>query len=239
MKKVLIMVMSSDKQPWKPLGEASMKTWDTIHVNGVETVFYAGCPKNGGISGSSEQLYLLEPDTLTNGGKITVHAFEWALQRKDFDYILRVNASTFVNKKLVFDYVQDKPETNLYMGVGAPYSLPQKDFLYAWGPHYLLSKDVVQLIVDNKDKWNHGLMDDVALGLLMNDLGIPLNNKGSMASIDAKNKTFLSYNNNDSGGGSYTDLSELAHLPLIRVKQDYDRTEDIRLMHELFNVIKK
>jgi len=246
MKKVLILVLSMNEDYYNDLANTSMETWDSVDIEGMDTVFYFGQPKASDQKWCNKKIFYTGGDeALTNIGFKNLKVFEAALHNPDWDFIIRANASTYVNKKLVAEYVQDKPTKGLYMGVGAPYTLDGKEFYYAWGPHYLLSRDVVELIVENKDKWNHGLMDDVALGKLMTDLGISLNNKGSMASIDINRNpdkplySLISYNNNDTGGGNLTRLSDLNNfkLPMIRVKQDFNRNLDIELMKNIFKII--
>lgn len=247
-KRVLILVLSMDESPYRSLAYASKQTWDSIEVKGVETVFYFG---HEGVTAKLEydpirkNLFTGTGEGLTAIGYKNIAAMEWALDNMEFDYIIRANASTYVNKRLVHEYVQNLPTDNLYMGVGAPYTYNGQQRTYLWGPHWLMSRDVVQKVVDNKDKHDHGVMDDVAMSMLMYEIGIPLNCKGPMAALDidreAGGYNLTVYNGQNGGGGHIDSLSQLneLRLPMIRMKTDWDRTLDVQLFHELFNVIEK
>ena len=43
---------------------------------------------------------------------------------------------------------------------------------FASGSGYIISRDVFDLILENKDKWNHNYIDDVSLGLLLKNFKI-------------------------------------------------------------------
>lgn len=250
MKRVLIMVLSFDEGYYRSLYYASRSTWDSVEVEGVKTVYFfghEGATQKFQYDEANRTLWTGTGEGLTAIGYKTIAAFEWALENEEFDYIIRVNASTYVNKKLIHEYVQNLPTERLYKGIGAPYEYKGETINFAWGPAYLLSKDLVDLICAQTWHWNHGQMDDVSMGLFMKDLNVELANTGSMASIDIRRGSeppvmFLtSYNNEPDAGGIITDLSELNKwtLPMIRVKQDWDRSKDVELMKGIFNVINK
>lgn len=249
MKTALILVLSMDQGYYRSLAYAGKSTWDSVPQEGLETVFCfgdEGLTTKPEYDESKKNLFTGTGEGLTAIGYKNIAAFEWALKNKQFDYIIRVNASTYVNKRLVHEFIQDLPDENLYMGVGAPYMYQEQEFFFAWGPCYVLSRDVVEDIVKNKNMWNHGMMDDVALGWLMNDLDVTLNNKGSLASIDIAQYSnperyfVISYNCGGIGGqfDSIADIAKLK-LPFIRVKTDWDRSKDLELMNSLFKEIEK
>lgn len=248
-KTALILVLSMDQGYYRSLAYASKATWDSVEQEGVETVYYFGdegiTSKEEYIEGNKD-LFTGTGEGLTAIGYKTIAAYEWALKNKQFDYIVRVNASTYVNKRTLHEYIQGLPDEGLYSGVGAPYTFIGYDFYYAWGPHYTISRDVVKSIVKYQERWRHGLMDDVALGLFMEENGYKLNNTGAMASIDIRRYSnpeqyFLISYNCGGVGGMFEDLSEIRDfkLPFIRCKQDWDRSRDLELMHKLFNIYEK
>jgi hypothetical protein len=100
---------------------------------------------------------------------------------------------------------------------------------------YIISRDVVQKLVDNASKWNHGEMEDVAMSLLVKELGIPFNYGGWGCSINRRPNDWLciSYG---MAGFEFKTFEEFAAKNVnhfIRVKQDGNRHEDVRIMHEL------
>lgn len=243
MKTVLILVLSTDMRDvqgtgpeyhYKALADTQMATWDSVEVEGVETIFYFA---NANGRTGSNVLCCATADGFFDMGRKTLAAFEYALANRKFDYIFRANASLYVHKPGLLRYIQTQPETNLALGVGAPHN----GNIFLWGPGYLLSRDVVQKVVDAKAGWDHLLMDDVALSMLLDTLGIPLDNRGSLCSVAlGKNGYDLTYYGNGyAGGAHFASLSEVRELQdqfAFRTKCDSDRTIDVKLMHELFAV---
>lgn len=241
MKRVLILVLSTEKDWYGRLAETSQHTWDAEDIEGVETIFYFG---RSAKESTDKLLYTDCDDGFFDMGRKTLAAFEYALKHREFDYIFRANASLYVHKLGLLRYVQDKPETNLALGVVGTGSHEGEQFPFLWGPGYLLSRDVVQKVV-NAGLWDHGLMDDNAISRVLTSLGIPLDNRGSMASValtPAGHYNFVYYENGTTSGEYMTDLQQLRDtLPdqfAFRVKDDANRENDVRLMKELNEVFK-
>lgn len=237
-KRVLILVLSTEKDWYGRLAETSQATWDSVEVEGVETIFYFGRSDK---PSTDKILYTTSDDEFHSMGKKTLCAFEHALAHRQFDYVFRGNASLFIDKSGLAKYCLDKPATNLALGVLAP---GEHNTLFLWGPSYLLSRDLVQKIVDNKEQWNHATMDDVSISNLLNSLDVPLDNRGSMASIalTGDGYEFVYYENGASGGCAMKDLRQIHEmLPnqfAFRVKDDANRENDVRLMKELREVFR-
>lgn len=240
-KRVLILVLSTDKDFYGRLAETSRETWDAADIEGVETIFYFAA--NPDKEGDYKTLYTASPDGFFDMGRKTLCAFEYALANREWDYLFRANASLYVNKPGLLRYVQNQPETGLALGVVADCGQFEGErYSFLWGPSYLLSRDVVEKVVANQDKWDHRLMDDNAISRLLTQLQIPLDNRGSMASVAIKGEYYelVYYENGASGGATLNSLAELKErLPnqwCFRVKCDADRSQDLRLMRELDGV---
>lgn len=240
MKKVLALVLSTEKVWYSRLAETSLETWDSQDVDGVETVFYFGHNPN---RQSTDKLLFTEVlDDFHNMGRKTLTAFEYALTHRTFDYVFRANASLYIHKPGLLRYVQNWPSENLALGVVANCGeFEDERFPFLWGPGYMLSHDVVQKVVDNQAYWDHRLMDDNAISRLLTSLEVPLDNRGSLASIATKTGgyDFVYYENGAGGGTTLQSLSELPRaLPnqfAFRVKDDANRDNDVRLMKELYS----
>lgn len=242
-KRVLILVLSTEKDFYGNLYRASVDTWDREEIKGVETIFYFGRSTQ---PSTDKVLFTPVDDDYWNMGRKTLSAFEYALAHRQFDYVFRANASLYVNKPGLLRYVQDKPETGLALGVVADCGkFKDETFPFMWGPSYLLSRDVVGKVVANRDLWKHDITDDLSISYLLRQIDVPLDNRGSMASIALKNGgyEFVYYENGAGGGAFMTDLAELPQrLPdqfAFRVKDDADRNNDIRLMRELHAAFSK
>lgn len=233
MKTVLILVLSADFSHYERMIHTSQRTWDSVKLEGVETVYYCGLKGNTNIP---KVVYLPIDESLLNMGHKTIMAFEWALQNKEFDYLARVHSSTYVDKNNLIEYVQSLPNENVFAGVEA---LSQNGFQFCWGGgHYLVSRDVLQKIVDNKGKWRHEVMEDESMSLVVSGLGIPFT-AGKSGAIDKMEEGWqcISY-----GGESITfhDFAELKRLKhhYFRIKQDGKRYLEEFLMEEMFRVLK-
>ncbi len=238
MKRVLILVLSTDKEFYGNLYETSVRTWDLRDVEGVETIFYFA--RDSAVPRNSKTLLVDSDDDFFSMGKKTLAAFDFALKNREFDFIFRANASLFINKPGLLRYAQNWPTENLALGVVADCGrFESQQFSFLWGPSYMLSRDVVQKVVDQAGHWNHKMMEDNAISCVLHALDIPLDNRGSMASIALKGGGYeFVYYENGAGGGAF--LADLAELPqrlpgqfAVRVKNDLDRSVDIQLMKEL------
>jgi len=234
-KKVLILVLSADFEPYSTMITTSQKTWDSIEEEGMESIFYCGESTK---PNTDKIIYLPVGEGLHMMGRKLLLAFEWALKNKEFDYIARVHSSTYVNKKELLNYVQDLPTENVFAGAVAD---SQNGFKYCWGgAHYIISKDVVQKIVDSKNDWEHKYMEDESMSLIVASCGIPFT-AGKSGSID---KLEVGWHCISYGDGcesiSFNDFSEVVRLRhhFYRVKNDKNRDVDKFVMEELFRVLK-
>lgn len=232
MKKCLIMVLSSDWPPYDRLMNVSMETWDSVKVKGLETIFYC----NGeGKQNTDKVIYIPGPTDIFSMGKKTLKAFEWALNNKEFDYICRPQANAYIHKPELIKYVQTLPDSNVFTGlecVGPP--------RFRWGVAICLSRDIVQKIVDNKDKWDHSKMEDVAMSELADSLGVPYL-QGKACSIDKVSNDLwqcTAYGSDSFQFKSFEDINKAKGQYWFRCKQDYDRTKDEYVMRQIFKHLK-
>lgn len=233
MKKVLILVLSCETRPYDKMMEASMQTWDSKIVDGVQTIFYCGKSRK---PNSEKVIYLNTVDSFPTMGQKTIEAFEWAIANTSFDYLARPNSSCYVRKQKLLDYAQNLPKENLYLGLITDSCYGIK---YIWGGgQYILSRDVVELIVKNKHMWNHSYTEDVSIADLLTKLGVPMNGSGNACAInkneDGKYTCFVYGQGENMEFTNFLDMHNLQHQFFIRVKQDLKRHEDVEIMHELF-----
>lgn len=234
MKKVLTLVLSCETPPYNEMMKVSMETWDSRIVEGVETIYYCGKSKN---TSTDKVVYLTTEDSFLTMGAKTIEAFEWALNNKEFDYLARPNSSCYVRKQILLNYVQNLPAEKVYLGLKVA-SCYKVDYVWGGG-QCILSRDVVELVVKNKEKWNHTYTEDVALAALLVPLGVPINGSGNACALHVTPSgtyTCITYENNGGGGIEFTDMAEMAKLEnqfFIRVKQDQKRHLDLHVMREL------
>ena len=137
----------------------------------------------------------------------------------EYDYVFRTNLSSYIDKKMIHEYLLDKPKSDYYSGfignVDRNIFGQYVDLIeYASGSGIVLSKDLVDFLIENKDEMdNDSLIDDVAIGQLLNKNGIyPY----FLNRIDILN----------------TNVSNFSHF-FYRLKSD-NRDLDIKNMYEIY-----
>jgi len=231
MKRVLILVLSCETAPYGKMVQTSKETWDSVNVDGVDTVYYFG---ESAKQNTPSEIYLPVKESLSRMGEKTLKALEWALDNKEFDYIARPNSSCYVNKKELIKYIQTLPTENVFAGL----EVADNPKWMVGAGQFIYSIDVVKKIVENKDLWNHQLMEDVAISCLANDLGITYM-KGNACSINKRESDWLMISYGLEESKEFKEFSELKSKHYFyRVKCDGRRDIDELIMRELFSVLK-
>lgn len=168
--KVLIIVLSHNDDLYSQFYKSQKETWDSTDTPNIQTLYLFG---NHSCDEIIDDKIMVNVDEITindshiNLGHKTIKSF---ILTKDFDYdyIFRTNSSSYIDKKLLLDFISDKPKNNYYSGFIGEF----ENIKFASGSGFFLSKDLVNYIIDNSDNWDHNLIDDVALGLLLKNYGI-------------------------------------------------------------------
>lgn len=228
--KVLILVLSCDQPPYDVMLQTALQTWDTVEVENCESIFYCGQSQK---QNTDKVIYLDVREGLFNMGKKTLAAFEWALNNKEFDFVARVHSSIYVDKVALYEYCKTLPTQKVFAGAEAT---SQNGFQYNWGGvGMVLSKDVVQRIVANKDRWLHQYMEDESMSKLVSECGVPFYQCHPACSIDKQPEGWkcISYCGKSKDFQDFSEIKDLGHI-FYRVKNDADRTVDETVMRELF-----
>jgi len=152
--KALILVQSVHAGNYTEAINLQKKTWDSVSHPNVETLFYI--PEEGKSGIVDKDLYLnISPAwelMYVHFMKACVHAlkFEW-------DYLLKTDNSTYINKEVLVNILESKPRTKYYGGHPFFQTHPErntpehnpvgiKDFM--WGDGFVLSRDLVIKLVD-------------------------------------------------------------------------------------------
>jgi hypothetical protein len=114
-------------------------------------------------------------------GEKQLLAFEYCLNNIEFDFIFRINCTGYVNFKNLNGYIDKLPYTSpIYTGLQTAWSVVEGDlstmFYFVVSGCCLISKDLVQLTSDNRDKYleltskgtSVDSFEDVCLGRLFN-----------------------------------------------------------------------
>lgn len=237
MKTVLIYVLSAHIPPYGQMIETAMETWDAEPLEGTRTVYYGGNPMPAG--GDTDRIisFPVNEDYKTMGQK-NLYAYPAAL-KWSWDYMARVNASTYVHKRRLLERVQSLPERGVIQGIqSSPTYVCGVNRPFLWGGgNFIFSRDVVEALVANGHRWRHDVMEDVATSELAQDCGFALNNHGIFCSIDKQTDGWLLLSYHGKSGFTFTDFKELETKAddqyFIRCKHDPDRRVDADVMRQL------
>ena len=175
----LMMVITSDTYPAKRNSKAQKKIYNPNEDSNKLVVWYSG----GSMAHNSKYLYnSVSGDLLLNCsddsrsmGLKTIMAFEWALENIEFEYLIRPTPSSYVNFSYLQKLYDEKLSNQKFLYAGTVQTIEYKDkpnVQFVSGSTLILNKPCVELIVENKDKWDHDLWDDVALSKVMYELNI-------------------------------------------------------------------
>ena len=180
--KLIIGVLAFDGGGYDKMVEACRETCYSDIPENVK-VFYLyghrqGYPRPHTFTVANDCFYNNSPEGRVMCLDKTIAFFEYCLKNEDFDFLLRANCGSYIDIEKLLSFIKKHSLSNhsTYLGI--------KGFAggteYASGSAYLLSKELVELIVKNKDKLltaKHPefIMDDVSVGRLLFELGVSLN----------------------------------------------------------------
>jgi len=160
---ILILVLSlNDNNIYTQFYKKQKETWDSINVDGVKTMYYFGDAEKNFID--NENIHTDIKEKYFNIGYKTLTAFD-LVKNLEFDYIFRTNSSSYVDKELLVEFLKNKPKEKFYSGLTVNYR--NNGLPFASGSGYFLSKDLFDHVLKNKNQWNHQVIDDVSMGIMM------------------------------------------------------------------------
>lgn len=233
MRRTLILVLSAFREPWGDLLTAQRKTWDSVWHPTTSTLYYCGA------SDEPQPEYIftsVHNEAIGNIGRRTQEAFKHALTRHDWEFMARVHSSCYVHKRRMAEFIDTLPERDQFRGLVAGLGDGSgREYLWGGG-HFILSRDVVERLVEHEAEWDHGVMEDVAMSFLAQKLGIPFS-PGRMASINEGPNGWdcIAYNGKLGGlnTSNFADFDKLDDQFFFRVKHDLQRHLDIKTMELL------
>jgi len=101
-------------------------------------------------------------DTYLGIRKKTLLAFD-AIKHYDFDYIFRTNSCSYIDKINLCKFLENKPLDNFYCGVRGVY----QNIEFISGAGYILSKNLLENIIESNHLFDDSYIDDVSLSILL------------------------------------------------------------------------
>lgn len=259
MKKILITVMSCDKEFFINQEELIKQTWAKDIIEGkypnIDIVFYMGCPviNETYFDNDLKTIVLKCEDDLDNTFKKTIRAFEYIDNNYEYDYIFRTNTSTYVNVQLLNEFIQSITDDNILYG-SEIYSLsestcPYPLCLFARGNSIILSKKHIDILLkDSYPLLYLNLCDDYTIGNIINSHWIKQNidytqyikgiphgwYKCTFTEIKNNHSLCTYYNTNN-------DINFLSQFITIQIRNYNDRsleTKHYLELHDLFSTYK-
>lgn len=192
MKRVLILVLSADPG-YAHMVQAIRDTWGRNTAAGTRLLYYYGrrngypAPDTGKVLRQDDTMICDVQESLQSVLRKTLMAYAEVLANEEFDYIFRCCCGSYVDTSQLIRFIEDKPLERFYCG--AP--LSHDGYPYASGAGYFLSRDLVRLIVEQQDEIHRfkfpGHIDDVAVGRLMHQSGVPIH----PGAVKAENETSI------------------------------------------------
>lgn len=182
------MVLSVESEPFKNIEkEGIRKTWTKNTPENVKIIYYYG--HDGETIMKDDKLYVKSSEGLMNIGYKTIEAFKFINEKYKYDFIFRTNISSYIDIKLLLEYIEDKPKEKFYNGIIGSH----ENIIFSSGAGYFLTPDLIELVLKNQNEWNHSFIDDVSLGLLLSKHNIyPI---GGMDRFDIINNNMFIPNN--------------------------------------------
>jgi len=184
-KKLLILIIASDNHPAFIELQEIWRRYMHSDPEHIEAYFIKGDP-NLSVENEivGDTIYSRIKDCYRPGIlEKTVLSMEFMLDKiKECDYVLRTNLSSFYVFPKLLRFLNTLPKTNCYCGrplvpchgdvTSEFYNVP-----FAWGLGFILSPDMAELLVENKEellakKWD--APDDVAIGGFFHNKGVKI-----------------------------------------------------------------
>lgn len=128
-------------------------------------------------------LFIRGKEDLLNILDKTIKAMRYFTNIKQYDFIVRTNISTVLNYKLLNNYLNGIPKTNIYAGgllfnlewLDEPFGITEEttkkyklnSLRFFQGTCIILSCDVAKFMLDNSEKFIREIIDDVSIGLFI------------------------------------------------------------------------
>jgi hypothetical protein len=230
--KILILVLSTvdDIQI-----EIIKKTWASYRLPEIDIYFYYG--KND-LKNTNNNIYLDVIEKYENMGYKTLKMFEY-IKDFEFDYIFRTNTSSYINQEKLLEFIKDKPSDDFYCGI-----IGFSDIKFCSGCGYFLSKNIIKKILNSKKDWDHKLVDDNALGKILNSLQIyPIDVAKRLDIWINEIPYYVKYSTNrymyhlDNITFKELDYPNIKNYYHFRCKQK-NRNQEILIMEKLYDIFK-
>lgn len=93
---------------------------------------------------------------------------------KNYDVVIKTTSSSAFNFKKLLEEIENLPKSDEVAIYGGSIIDFNQTRPFVSGANLLLNKKAIQILLKNKVKWNHGELDDVAIGKIMRRKGVSI-----------------------------------------------------------------
>jgi hypothetical protein len=169
MKLIILVLSQNDNGIYTDFYKSQKETWDSINVPNTSTFYYFGNNNCNEIRGNKILTNITE--SIKNCGNKLLNALE-LIKDLEYDFIFRTNSSSYVDKTMLYNRLSEIKDVNYYSGVNGH----ANNVNFASGSGFVVTKNLVNLILNNKSTFRYDLIDDVAIGELLSRFKTPLYN---------------------------------------------------------------
>ena len=146
--RILVAVLGARAWPYPWLVDTIKRTWASVELPGVQTVFYSGGASRLERRGRDVLLPVSDLGQAMAGKSLAF--FDYALAELEFDVLFRPNCSSYVDLRNLVAYTVEhgRPE-RWYAGTHTHY----EGLTFASGAGYFLSRDLMELVVAGRDRF--------------------------------------------------------------------------------------
>ena len=177
--KIATLIISSNTYPAKRNSNTQKQIFKEEGFDQKSTFWYKSGSK-AQLNGNQfrlvdNDLLINTSDSTLNMGMKTILALEWLDKNIEYEFVVRPTPSSYLNFKNLNKFINENLLSEEYVYAGKLQSTNNKfgeKIYFVSGSTLILNKKTVKAIIQNKNLWDHSYWDDVALSLLMNELGI-------------------------------------------------------------------
>jgi hypothetical protein len=134
---------------------------------------------------SRDVIHVKFPDTYLTYRWKFLSVLSYFVKETNADFLFVTSTASYVQPKLVLDFVRGLPNENSYAGA-EPY--PGANFIS--GSNRIISRNIAHQVLSNRKRWAIGVIEDVALTNLVKSCGnnlitFPISNIGSLSELDS------------------------------------------------------
>uniref|UniRef100_A0A6C0D9Z7 Uncharacterized protein n=1 Tax=viral metagenome TaxID=1070528 RepID=A0A6C0D9Z7_9ZZZZ len=237
--KILILFIYSDSDTYKKMMILQRK-----YIHNFEEVdsFFVQMRENqeNNIEIEGDMIFVKGTEAYLNILYKTIQSIEYLFSKKKYNFLIRTNISTIVNIPQLLIKLNTFPSKNMYSG-----SLSKKlcwldinggiTDSKLWGTEFIvgisiiLSFDLVNFLIENKDKLDYNIIDDVSLGYFIKNY--------SPESLEIGKKYLVNhiFSNNDNMKQIELDYNSY----IIFRNKNNDRNDDLKTMNKVCQLIYK